>query len=179
MIGTYGHSYRGKGATRETALNQEDDKNFDLVLSPYGTILRPTRTDRMITEELDKNGKMIKILDPKRMTRSLKMIIGDPLNNPIPRDFKYESPNSDRVKMICIMYEGQPWFCRPCQTHHLSRFCPEDKRDFTFGKEHSAAGQFESKIFCYQLPKQNSVTQPLQMSSWFSGQEAELATWQT
>jgi hypothetical protein len=52
MFGTYGHSYRGKGATRKTALNQEDDKNFDLVLSPYGTILRPTSTDRMITQEL-------------------------------------------------------------------------------------------------------------------------------
>jgi hypothetical protein len=145
MIGTYGHSYRGKGATRKTALNQEDDKNFDLVLSPYGTILRPTRTDRMITQEVDKNGKMIMILGPKRMTRSLKMIIGDPLNNPIPREFKYESPNSNRVKMIRIMYEGQPWFCRPCQTHHLLRFCPEDKRKFTFGKEQSPAGQFESK----------------------------------
>jgi hypothetical protein len=131
-IGTYGHSYRGRGGNREVALNQEEDRNFDKVFSSYGEILRRTRTDRIIIDEEDENGKPIKVLGPKTATRSLKMIIYDNLNNPIPRDFKYESPTSSRAKMIRVMYDGQPWFCKPCGTHHLSRFCPDDKRDTGF-----------------------------------------------
>jgi hypothetical protein len=127
--GTYGNSYRGKGSGSETALNLEDDKNFDLVMAPFGKILQPCRTDRMIIEDEDEGGRPIKILGPLKTTRSLKIILSDDLNNPIPRDFKYESPSTGRVKMIRITYNGQPWFCRSCETHHNNRFCPLAQRD--------------------------------------------------
>ena len=73
----------------EGTLNQEPDKDFDLVLAPYGEILQKTRTDHIIEDERDKDWNIKKVFGPKKISHSLKMSVGDNMDNPIPRDFKY------------------------------------------------------------------------------------------
>jgi hypothetical protein len=55
------------------------------------------------------------------------MIIKDEINNPIPQDGGKARIRT--VKMIRIMYNGQPWFCKACNSYHNTRFCPDDDRD--------------------------------------------------
>jgi hypothetical protein len=126
LRGTFGHGFnKGRLADQEDALNQEPDKNFDEILKAYGTIMRPTKTDYNMIEVEDENGKKTKVRGPMATMRSLKILLADPMGNPIPQQLNYISPNSTRTKIIATYYKGQPWFCRPCQSFHTDRFCPE------------------------------------------------------
>jgi hypothetical protein len=98
IFGTYGHTY-GRGS-REVALNLEPDENFDTVFSEFGTIQRKTKVDHFMNDEVDDKGNFKKVFRPKKASRSLKMIIDD--DKPIPREFNYISPTSDRAKVIRV-----------------------------------------------------------------------------
>jgi hypothetical protein len=59
IYGTFGHTFdRG---SQEVALNCEPDENFDRVFAEYGEILRKTKVDNFMMEEVDDEGKTRKI----------------------------------------------------------------------------------------------------------------------
>jgi hypothetical protein len=121
-------------ADQEDALNQEPDKNFDMIKTEFGKIMRPTKTDFKMIEVEDGNGRKTKVKEPMATTRSMKILLDDSEGNPIPCQLNYVSPTSTRAKIISTYYRGQPWFCRPCKSFHTDRFTRRNNMAWTPSK---------------------------------------------